>query len=278
MQDAAYLRQVQYRDAANLDTRARLHRKYGRGDWFPWLAAQVDWRPGLRVLEVGCGAGWFWEEAGPGLPDGLDVTLSDLSDGMLAEALDRVQGLRRDWTVGGRVADVAALPFADRAFDVVLAAHMLYHLPQPGQGAAEIARVLKPDGVALIATNGAAMLKQIFAIQAAVWPGHGVGPAHLRFGLENGPAVLGAAFGSVDLRRYDDDLVCTDPADVEAYLRSSPPAASADTAGLARLRQAIAKAFADGDGTLAVTKDVGVFVCRQHRRRRTDAGLVVGAD
>jgi SAM-dependent methyltransferase len=262
MQDADYLRRVQYRDAANLDARAQLHRKYGRGDWFPWLAAQVGWFAGARVLEVGCGAGWFWEQAGSALPDALDVTLSDLSEGMLTEALGRVRGLDRNWAIDGRVADVAALPFADRAFDIVLAAHMLYHLPDPAAGAAEIARVLKPGGTALIATNGAAMLRQIFAIQAEVWPGHGVDQAHLRFGLENGPAILQTAFGSTEMRRYDDDLLCTDPADVEAYLTSSPPGSTADAEGLASLRQAIAEAFTAGGGVLRVSKEVGVFVCR----------------
>ncbi len=34
--------------------------------------------------------------------------------------------------------------------------------------------------------------------------------------------MLRAAFATVELRRYDDDLRCTDPADVEAYLAFGP--------------------------------------------------------
>jgi ubiquinone/menaquinone biosynthesis C-methylase UbiE len=262
MRDADYLRQVQYRDAANLDARARLHRNYGRGDWFAWLAAQIEWSKGMRVLELGCGAGWFWEQASPSLPDALSVTLNDLSPGMLAEASARVRGLDRSWSVAIVEADAANLPFEDAGFDIVVASHMLYHLAEPAAGVAQIARMLAPGGTALIATNGREMLREIFVIQARVWPASPPEMAHDRFGLENGEPMLKAAFASVELRRYDDDLRCTDPADIAAYLTSAPPGAEAGVDDLQRLRQAIDAAFEADGGVLHVTKDVGAFVCR----------------
>jgi ubiquinone/menaquinone biosynthesis C-methylase UbiE len=265
MSDADYLRQVQYRDAANLDARARLHRKYGRGDWFPWLAAQIEWPAGARVLEVGCGAGWFWEQAAGVLPGDLRLTLSDLSPGMLSEASARVRGLGRNWRVQEVVADAADLPFENAGFDIVVAAHMLYHLAEPADGVAEIARVLKPGGTALVATNGAGMLRELFAIQAQVWPEASPKLAHDRFGLEKGEPMLRAAFASAEFRRYDDDLRCTNPADVAAYLTSAPPGSGAGPDDRKRLRQAIAAAFEAGGGFLNIAKDVGLFICRMPR-------------
>lgn len=268
LNETNYLRDVQYRDASNLDARARLHRKYGRGDWFPWLASQIEWPRGVRVLEIGCGAGWFWEAASTVLPVDLNITLNDLSPGMVAEAAARVRSLRRDWIVSETTADAMSLPFEDAAYDIVLASHMLYHLPDPAVGVAEMARVLKPGGVALAATNGRVMLREIFAIQVEVWPGQAIDPAHLAFGLENGGATLEAVFESVELHRYADDLRCTDPTDVEAYLTSSPPGANAEPGELQRLRRTVEAAFGAADGVLTVTKDVGVFLCRQPRDAR----------
>ena len=263
MNDTDHPLSVQYRDASNLDARARLHREYGRGDWFPWLAARIEWPCGARVLEVGCGAGWFWEAASDRFPAHLAVTLSDLSPGMLAGASARVRALDRRWSLTELIADANHLPFARESFDIVLACHMLYHLANPAQGVAEIARVLAPGGVALVSTNGGAALKEVFAIQAEAWPDAASDPVHRAFGLENGEAILRAAFGAVERQRYDDDLRVTRAADVEAYLTSRPPGSNADAAARARLRRAVEAAFDRGAGVLTVTKDVGVFIGRK---------------
>lgn len=264
--DPAYLRETQYATPANLDARANLHRKYGRGDWFPWLAAQLHWPLGARVLEVGCGPGWFWEAAGPRLPTSLQITLTDLSEGMVAAASQRVAAARSGWRVGAWQADAADLPFADESFDIVVASHMLYHVPTPEQAIGEIARVLTPGGVAVVATNGLAHLKAIGDLEAQVWPHAPQSHDALRFGLENGGPMLRAMFDEVELRRYHDDLLCTDVADVEAYIASSPPGADATPVEQAQLRANLDAAFADGGGVMKISKDVGAFICRGGRR------------
>lgn len=266
MPQSAYLRDVQYATPANLDARANLHRKYGRGDWFPWLAEQIRWPLGARVLEVGCGPGWFWEAAASHLPSNLQITLTDLSEGMVEAASQRVGAANAGWRVEARQADAADLPFASESFDIVVASHMLYHVPVPEQAISEIARVLAPGGVALVATNGLSHLKAIEDIEAQIWPEASQARVALQFGLENGAPLLQAMFDEVDLRRYHDDLACTDAADVEAYIMSSPPAADAGQADRARLRMVVNAAFAEAGGALKIGKDVGAFVCRGGRR------------
>src|SRR5262245_65687820 len=129
--DQAYLRDVQYRDSTRLAARARLHVKYGtaRTAWFPWVATQIDWPPRATVLEVGCGAGWLWAEASVHLPSGMNLTLTDLSRGMVSEALGRVGGLGRYRRVEGRIADGHALPFAGGSFGRAGPHPRLYPLP-----------------------------------------------------------------------------------------------------------------------------------------------------
>jgi ubiquinone/menaquinone biosynthesis C-methylase UbiE len=73
--------------------------------------------------------------------------------------------------VAGEVADASALPFHEASFDAVLASHMLYHLPDPRDGVAEIARVLRPEGTAIVATNGMANMRELFDLRRRVFGG-----------------------------------------------------------------------------------------------------------
>lgn len=258
--DAGYLKGEQYADSSKLAARANLH-GYGRGDWFEWAARQVPWSAGARVLELGCGAGWLWDKGGPTIPAELDLTLSDLSPGMVTEALARVRG--RWPEAAGQAADAAALPFEDASFDIVLAMHMLYHLPEPALGVAEIARVLKPGGAAVVATNGRETLAELFALKAAVFGGAARDELIDGFCLENGRPLLEAAFGDVEFRAYEDELAVTEPQDVHSYLISSPPGDRASPEQDQALRAAIAAEFEAGGGVFRVRKSVGIFLCRK---------------
>ena len=77
-----------------------------------------------RVLEVGCGWGelaeWIARDTG------AEVVAVDLSPRMVE--------LARERGVDARVADVQQLPFADGEFDLVVAAWMLYHVPDLDRG------------------------------------------------------------------------------------------------------------------------------------------------
>lgn len=261
--DREYLREEQYRDSSKLAARANLHGKYGRGDWFAWVAAQPSWPAEGQVLELGCGAGWFWANAASYPPAGLELTLTDLSPGMVDEAVKRVRGLSRWSAVEGRALDASALPFADASFDVVQALHMLYHLPNPAKGVDEILRVLRPGGLAVIATNGRGTMAELFALNAAVFGGAARDETIEAFSLETAAPILRERFAQVELRAYPDTLRITDPADVYGYHTSSPPGDAATPDQAAALRRVIDEAFARGGGTLTVKKSVGVFLCRK---------------
>jgi SAM-dependent methyltransferase len=102
--------------------------------------------PGAKVLEVGCGPGLLSTRlAGE---HGLDVTGLDLDPAMIERATAnaaRSLGNREDrpsFVVG----DVAALPFADASFDLVVCTFAIHHWADPAAGLTEIRRVLRPDG------------------------------------------------------------------------------------------------------------------------------------
>jgi SAM-dependent methyltransferase len=265
--DQTYLRHVQYRDGSKLSDRAQLHVKYSAASvpWFPWVCRQLEWPVAAHVLEVGCGTGWLWSEAVASLPDDLDLTLTDLSAGMVHEALGRLGG--RGWhrRIVGHVVDVQALPFPAESFDVLVANHMLYHVPEPRLAVREMARVLRPEGVVVAATNGTRHLQELWDIRGEVFGGSQRRWFTDVFGIDNGGDMLREQFADVDWHPYDDRLLCRDPDDVLRFLRSFPPAESATPKQLARLQAAVHDRFARGDGVFEVAKETGVFICREPR-------------
>ena len=105
---------------------------------------------GARVLEVGCRPGRLSIRLAR--QHGLEMTGLDLDPAMIARARANTD---RAGNRGGRrpsflVGDVAALAFPDRSFDLVVSTLSMHHWADPTVGLAEIGRVLRPGGRALI--------------------------------------------------------------------------------------------------------------------------------
>ncbi|WP_392673947.1 methyltransferase domain-containing protein [Streptomyces sp. LN785] len=102
-------------------------------------------RPGLAVLDVGCGPGTITADlaalVAPGRVTGVDTT-REILDQAAAEAAER--GLEN---VEFATADVHALDFPDDSFDVVHAHQVLQHVGDPVQALREMRRVCRPGGI-----------------------------------------------------------------------------------------------------------------------------------
>lgn len=254
---------AQYSTSEKLAARARLHTHYSVSDegWFEWVAARLQIGEGDKVLDIGCGPGWFWAAAAPLLPERLKLTLADQSAGMVKEAYERCESLKQ-WTVAGVEADAGALPFADASFDAVVAMHMLYHVRDQTKAIAEMGRVLKPGALLAVTTNGANNLRDLYAL-TTVFGSEPVEPVAATFGLDIAERRLGAQFGNVTREIQPARLRITSPEDVFMALTSYPPGDGAPAEQLAAFRAAIDQAFAQGGGVLDVGKEVGLFVSRK---------------
>jgi SAM-dependent methyltransferase len=104
-------------------------------------------RPGLKVLDVGCGTGDFLRLLAPIVSPGTAVGV-DLSETMIAEACQR--SAENVDNLSFRVGSVLDLPFPAASFDRVLATQLLLHVPDPLKALVEIKRVLAPSGVVSI--------------------------------------------------------------------------------------------------------------------------------
>ncbi|MGQ9888880.1 MAG: class I SAM-dependent methyltransferase [Aggregatilineales bacterium] len=219
--DLHTLRQRAYHNDEMLCLRHYIHEQYSvpRVDFPEWALQRLAWRGDEVVLDVGCGPGRYAAALAQIAP-GAVYYGADFSAGMLANHPQRAHTAQ---------ADAQHLPYPDGAFDVVMANHMLYHVPDIPQALQECRRVLKPDGVFLATTNSLDSMPQFRelirrAILVLTAPGRAVQlplPSSHLFSLESGTRLLARYFYAVV--RYDlpGALVFEDVEPVMAYLEST---------------------------------------------------------
>lgn len=210
--------QRQYADANNLRIMQETHDLYTSPmvDFPGWVLDRCMLRGNERVLDVGAGSGRYYSAIMRRYPE-IQYTAVDISPGMLtAHAADQ--------KVAG---DAAALPFPNASFDVVMANHMLYHVPDVDAGLKEMQRILKPGGILVAATNSAASMPQFSelmrrGILLLSKPGSSLvqlPPApQMSFSLENGAQQLRHYFYAVVRHDLPGALVFPDPLPALRYL------------------------------------------------------------
>jgi len=254
----------QYLNSSNIDARISLHTKYAvnKQGWFPWIFEQCAFagkaksgqtKTGkdtkgissvkcgtcdkMRVLELGCGNGRFWQENLENVPEHIHITISDQSEGMLREAkkaiLDKVTaGTTRD-DGGGRpvrkdarfefeVIDFHEIPKEDETYDLVIANHVLFYAKDFDRVMREIRRVLKPGGRFICSTYGTGHMKEISELAAEFDDRIVLSAQSLYeiFGKENGAELLCPYFNTVEWKSYEDHLWVTDAEDLIDYMIS----------------------------------------------------------
>lgn len=266
--DQTYLKTDQYRDATNLNARIEIHQRFSTNPqgWFPWVWDLLEKLPKqARVLELGCGAGSLWTTCPERIPAGWVLTLSDLSAGMLQAAWRNLVPIGRG--IKFEQIDAQSIPYPDETFDIVIANHMLYHVPDRPKALSEIRRVLrnpdplsgKPGGHLVATTVGVNHLKEMnewfLRLKADMDFSSFTNP----FMLENGSEQLQPFFGQVEVRHYTDGLRITEIPPLLAYLKSSIRVGAAPEAAFAQLEQELTTEL-QSKGAILVTKDSGLFL------------------
>jgi 2-polyprenyl-3-methyl-5-hydroxy-6-metoxy-1,4-benzoquinol methylase len=266
-----------YGDGSGLDLKWEVMRRHRTEpeSFEDWLIRQLPLGRGSRVLDAGAGSGRFAIPLARQLRDqgGSVVALDAVSDVMspIAAAV-RTDRLPIETVVG----DAADPPVESGSFDVVLAAHVLYHLEDFDAGVRALAGALRPGGVFAATTNAAAGMPELYQLHAATMRYLDLPfveqPADTRFAVENGAAMLRQVFGEVDLQTYDGGFTATSADPIFSYYAGTElyRGPIRDERLDWQRRLLISPTFVhfaqqrveEADGRLLVNKDVGAFLCK----------------
>ncbi|MDQ1496914.1 MAG: hypothetical protein QOI86_254 [Actinomycetota bacterium] len=193
------------------DTAKALERAYQKRDMIRrrrHVREALAANPGERILDVGCGPGFYVRELLDEVGETGAISAVDASPDMLALARRRCEGHDN---VTFRQGDATALPVDDAAFDAALCVQVMEYVPDPSAALTEIHRALRPGGRAVIwdidwatvwwhSTDPGRMRRVLDA-----WDGHLVHPslprrlgAYLRAAGFTDVVVAGHSFATVD--------------------------------------------------------------------------------
>lgn len=212
----------QYRNASNISARINLHSKYStnKTGWFPWIYDLCCLDNGMKVLELGCGDASLWITNLDKLPENINITLSDISEGMLRDV--KRSNCGNDPRFSFSVKDCHDIGEKKDSYDIVIANHVLFYCSDISSACREIARVLKPDGRLICSTYGNKHMAEVGSLVSEFDSRIALAADNLynKFGKENGADILAPYYKSINWIQYEDNLVVTEPEALISYILS----------------------------------------------------------
>lgn len=263
----------QYETSENLERRIRLH-DYSTSpqDWMNWVYERLQPEAGERILEIGCGNGKLWQRNIQTLPEGLQLTLTDRSKGMLEQAGKSLAPYRdllkkKRISIDYRVMDAENLCLPEKYYDKIVANHMLYHVENREACLREIQSALKDSGSFFCSTIGNSHMKELHEIVSSFdrrieMPFSGLTKG---FRLENGEGQLCKFFAVVECERQENDLVVDNAEVVYDYVYSYPGNAPCILEQRETEFRELLEKMLRREGAIYIHKDTGMFICRKEQ-------------
>lgn len=253
----------QYKDAANLEIRIGLHKKYTKNPtgWFQWLYGLMEPLDGKSILELGCGNGELWRANREKIPADADICLSDVSKGMVRDAEENLK------TVPGHFAfevfDCRQIPKPEGSFDIAAANHVLFYLTSLDTALAEVKTVLKPGGIFYCSTYGSDHMREISQLVKEFDSRIALSEVNLYdvFGLENGEETLKCHFKSVEKKIFQDYLEVRDAGALMEYILSCHGNQQEFLSDRYDEFRAFLEKKMEKKGFIHITKQAGAFIC-----------------
>lgn len=253
---------LQYGDDKNLSTRIKLHSKHSvnKQAFGAWLFGQYDFTCCTRILELGCGNGGQWEGRIGSLPSDATLVLSDYSEGMVDIVWEKYSSFPK--VLVQRI-DIQDIPFPEATFDIVIANHMLYHVPDLPRAIHEVYRVTKSEGRFYSSTNGnGGMIPYLHNAIKKFYPETTAYSETLSFNLQNGKEILGKHFSDIQQIDYVDSLRITDTQDLIDWIRSGMVGSTMSEYDFDCLYDYF-EAIRVKEGSIDIPKEGGLFISRK---------------
>ena len=206
--------------SSDLKTRIDIHQKYGGRDIDAWMLEMIQPKPGIQILDVGCGSGKQCKAFHAFLEGKLAITGVDISNELLEDARALNESLGNPFTI--QMMDFnKKFPFPDESFDLLTCCFAIYYADDISFTLAEMHRVLKPGGK-LFTTGPMPENKQLFydVIRQATGKSIPPMPGSSRYASEILDTVK-ALFPDVQLHIFENPLEFDAPDPFLSYTRAS---------------------------------------------------------
>lgn len=250
----------QYKSDKNLNLRSNLHSyNINKIDWDKWCFNQIKLQKNARILELGCGTGKFWYKNKDNIRKDLKITLSDFSNSMLKSAKDKLKNV--DYEFIYKKINAEDIPYEDESFDIIIAQHMIYFVPNIEKALAEIKRILSPGGMLYITANSCESMVELNELSEKFAPNLGLDNNGFsnRFNLENGKSILENYFSGIDTEILDGKIIIEDAKPVVSYKASTIQGSSILVGDTKREFTKYLEDYIKRNGNISITTKVCIF-------------------
>lgn len=250
----------QYKTDEKLRVRNNLHSyNINKTDWTNWCFSKMQFPSNARILELGCGMGDLWNKNSSSIKDDWSITLSDFSKGMLNSAKENLSKAPHNFSF--KQIDAQDIPYKDGSFDVVIARHMLYLVPDIEKAVSEIKRVLAKGGVFYVTTNSNEAMAELNELVKKFDPKLGLHNNGMcdRFDLENGYPLLKRYFDEISLDLFEGKIIVDTAEPVVSYKASTIKGDSMLTVERIQEFTRYVEEYIKENGNVSITTKAGIF-------------------
>lgn len=254
----------QYKNSENFKNRLSLHSyNINKTRWNSWCFDNIVFKNNIKVLEVGCGTGNFWRENEENLNKDIEVVLSYFSEDMLNNTKNNLIKSNENFIY--KKFNAEHIPYEDSNFDIIIAQHMLYLIPNIDKALSEIKRVLKKDGTFYVTTNSCEAMKELNSLVEKFDASMGLHSNGMceRFNLENGKDILEKHFKCIDVKALEGKIITSDVDAIVSYKSSTIKGSEILKGDKKKKFTEYIKMYIEKNEKLEITTKAGMFICKK---------------